>query len=178
MSVPDHIQAAGRLAVEVYKRALANGAGERFAEMAALRTPPGTKGTDKAFMEGRLAGSWLDKLPPRQARRMVREAQAAGINTSGKFYMGGLADKRGHADPAAWVDSVDDVRRVAKSRNLEVHGIVDYTPPEAPPPKRVDLAPDIVKSAVRKELKKNPGMKKADAVERVKKRHTPHWKQK
>lgn len=176
--IPKHIQAHGPEAVRVYKTAMASGAGEKFAEMVALQSPPGTRGTDRAFMEGRYAGNWMDGMPPQLANRMVREARAAGINTSGRFYMGGLADKRAHRDPEAWVDSIDDVKRVAKKRNLEVRGIVNYTPPEQAPPKRVALNPEIIKENVKKELEANPGMRKADAVEKVKNRMTPHWKKK
>lgn len=176
--IPKHIQAHGPEAVRVYTTAMKNGSGEKFAEMVALQSPPGTRGTDRAFMEGRYAGNWMDGMPPQLANRMVREARAAGINTSGRFYMGGLADKRAHRDPEAWVDSIDDVKRVAKKRNLEVRGIVNYTPPEQAPPKRVALNQEIVKENVKKELANNPGMRKADAVERVKDRMTPHWKKK
>lgn len=129
-------------------------------------------------MEGRLDGSWMNKMPEHMARRMVREAQKSGINTSGKFYMGGLADSRAHRDPEAWVDSVDDVRRVAKKRNLEVHGIIDYVPPEQPPKKSVALSKKIIAENVKKELAANPEMKREEAVERVKDRMTPHWKKK
>jgi hypothetical protein len=129
-------------------------------------------------MEGRLAGQWLDGLPKKQAEWMVREAKAAGINTSGRFYMGGIADKRGHLDPEAWVDSAGDVLRVAKKRDLEVHGIVDYVPPQKGPPKEVDINPRILREHVKKELKQNPRMRREEAVEKVKDRIVPHWKRK
>jgi hypothetical protein len=174
--IPEHIHRMGEHAAARYLTAIENGATEKFAEMVASQTPPGTRGTDRAFMEGRYAGNWMDGMPPQLANRMVREARAAGINTTGRFYMGGLADKRAHRDPEAWVDSVDDVKRVAKKRRLEVHGIVDYVPPEAAPPKRVGLNPSIVKENVAKLLTEDPGMRTEDAVEKVKDRMTPHWK--
>lgn len=176
MKVPADVEACGPAAVEHYRRMIRAGQSERFAAMCATQTPPGTKGSDRAFMEGRYNNEYMGAMGQRCASRMVREARAAGINTSGKFYMGGLADKRGHCDPEAWVDSVDDVRRVAKARNLEVHGIIDYVPPEQPPPKRVDIDPNIVRENVDAEMKKNPGARRKDVVERVKDRITPHWK--
>lgn len=176
--IPKRIQALGVEAVHRYQTALDAGAGERFADMVAYQQAPSTQGTDRSFMEGRLDGSWMNNMPPHMARRMVREAQAAGINTSGKFYMGGLADKRGHRDPMAWVDSVADVKRVAQARDLEVRGIVNYTPPQKPPPKSVDLADDILKENVAKEMKANPKMKRGEAVEKVKDRMVPSWKKK
>lgn len=176
--IPAHILAHSREAVRIYESALSNGATEAFAEMAALQSPPGTRGSERAFMEGRMDGSWMNSMPEHVARRMVRQAEKAGINTTGKFYMGGLADKRAHMDPEAWVESTDDVRRVAKKRSLEVHGIIDYVPPEAPPPKPIGLSKKIINENVKKELKKNPAMRREDAVEKVKDRMTPSWKKK
>mgnify|MGYP006269428287 CR=1 FL=1 len=176
--LPHDVARAGREAQEHYLRMIADGQTPRFAEMCALAQPPGTKGTDRAFMEGRYAGSWLGEMHGPMARRMTEEARAAGINISGKFYMGGLADRRGHRDPAAWVDSVADVRRVAEQRGLHVQGIVDYTPPEKAPARSVDIAPDILREQVRKEMKQTPGLKRREAIERVKDRIVPHWKKK
>lgn len=178
MTVPTHVQSLGIEAVERYRTAMDAGAGERFAEMVAYQQAPGTQGTDRSFMEGRLDGSWMNAMPPHMARRMVREAQAAGINTSGKFYMGGLADKRAHLDPMAWVDSVADVKRVAQARDLEVRGVVNYTPPDKPPPESKDLADDILRENVKKEMKANPKLKRGEAIEKVKDRMVPHWKKK
>lgn len=178
MKIPSHVQALGLEAVERYSNAMKSGAGERFAEMVAFQQAPATHGTDRTFMEGRLDGSWMNAMPPHMARRMVREAQAAGINTSGKFYMGGLADKRAHLDPMAWVDSVADVKRVAQARDLEVRGIVNYTPPEKPPAESKDLADDILRENVAKEMKANPKLKRGEAIEKVKDRMVPNWKKK
>jgi hypothetical protein len=175
---PPDIEAAGPAVQKHYERMVAAGQSPRFAEMCALQHPPGTRGTDRSFMEGRLAGQWLDGLPKKQAEWMVREAKAAGITTSGRFYMGGIADKRGHLDPEAWVDSAGDVLRVAKKRDLEVHGIVDYVPPQKGPPKEVDINPRILREHVKKELKQNPRMRREEAVEKVKDRIVPHWKRK
>jgi hypothetical protein len=176
--IPSSVKNVGPEAVAHYRRSIAAGASERFAEMVALSQPPGTKGTDRAFMQGRYAAEWLNQMPKQQADRMVREARAAGINTSGRFYMGGLADKRGHLDPEAWIDSTADIVRVAKKRDLEVHGIVDYVPPEKPPPKPVDINPKILREHVRKEMKANPKLSRGEATEKVKDRIVPHWKRK
>jgi hypothetical protein len=176
--LPPDIAAASREVQAHYLKMIADGRGERFAEMCALQCPPGTRGTDRAFMQGRYDQGWLNTAPKFQADRMIREARAAGINTSGRFYMGGIADKRGHCDPEAWVDSVGDVLRVAKKRNLEVRGIVDYTPPEQPLPKEVDINPRILREHVRKEMKTNPKLKRGEAIEKVKDRIVPHWKRK
>ena len=163
---------------EHYLRMIEAGQHPQFAEMCALCQPPGTKGTDRAFMEGRLHGNWMDSMPKKVADAMIREARLAGINTTGKFFMGGIADKRGYKDPEAWVDSAGDVLRVAKKRDLEVQGIVEYVPPQKGPPKEVDINPRILREHVRKEMKANPKLSRGEATEKVKDRIVPQWKRK
>lgn len=174
--LPPEIAAAPLEVREHYLRMLRDGQSERFAAMCALQVAPGTKGTDRALMQGRYAGEWMSQMHSPMARRMAREARAAGINISGKFYMGGLADKRGHRDPAAWIDSVADIRRVAQERDLHVSGIVEYTPPEKEPRKSKDIDKGILREQVRKEIAANPKLKRGEAIERVKDRIVPHWK--
>ncbi len=159
-----------------YLKVLAEGHGEKFAAMVALQQPPGTKGSDRAFQQGRLDGNWLDDLPVHQARRIVREAKAAGIDISGKQYMSGLANKLGHCDPKAWVSDIADVRRVAKERNLQVRGIVDIEAREEAPIRK-DLNPRIAKELAKKEIAKNPSMSMKDAIAKVKSKHVPRFKQ-
>lgn len=176
--LPIDIQNACKEAQDHYLRMVAAGQHPRFAEMCALQVPPGTRGTDRAFMQGRANGQFFDDMPAPLARRMIREARAAGISVEGKFYMGGLADKRGHRDPCAWIDSVADIKKVAQKRDLYVTGIVEHTPAEKPPPKSVDIAPDILREHVKREMRANPKLKKGDAIERVKDRIVPRWKRK
>ena len=165
---PKHIQAH-------YLKMISEGQTERWASMCALQQPPGTRGTDRAFQEGRLDGNWLDDLPERQAKRIVREAKAAGINITGKYYMSGIADKRGHCDPEAWVSDVSDVKRVAQNRNLEVKGIVNVSARQEAP-KNVDLNPRIVRELAKKELQKNPGLSRQEAMRKAKDKALPNWK--
>jgi hypothetical protein len=160
-----------------YLKMIADGQSERFAVMCSLRQAPGTKAADRTFMEGRYSGNWLDQLPKKQAARIVREARASGINPTGKFYMSGLADKRGHMDPMAWVDSVDDIKRVAKVRNLNVQGIVNIEA-TAQDPAKVDLNPRIARELAKKEISKNPKLSMGDALAKVKEKHLPRWKKK
>lgn len=151
-----------------YERALPFG--ERWALMVALQEPPGTKGTDRAFLEGRQNNEQLDDMPRRQAAYVATEARRAGINISGKYYCGGIADKRGWRDPAAWVSSGDDILRVARKRKLHVTGSVNYDPGEAPP-KRVLLSESIIKDELRKEKRKNPRAKDGELREKIIDRH-------
>jgi hypothetical protein len=166
--IPAHITAAGAEAVKTYKAALPYG--ERWAEMCALQVAPGTKGTDRAFMEGRMNNQQLDELPKRQANYMVSEATQAGISISGKYYVSGIADKRGWKDPEAWVSNNDDVLKVARRRNLHVHGAVNHNA-EVTPPKRKILAESIIRDEVRKEKKNNPKADVRELREKVIEKH-------
>lgn len=168
MNIPYSVQAAGREAIATYKKALKYG--ERWAEMCALQIAPGTKGSDRAFMEGRMNGQQFDDMPKKTAEWMLREAKAAGINVAGKYYCGGLADKRRWQDPEAWISSNDDILRVAKKRRLAVSGTVNYDPGPAAP-KRKLISDTIVNEAVAKELKRNPKAKAGEIRERVIDKH-------
>ena len=160
-----------------YRKMVEDGQTPRWAEMCALQCPPGTKGTDRAFQEGRLDGNWLDELPLRQAKRIVRQARQAGISIEGKQYVSGLANKLGHCDPEAWVSDLSDIRRVAKARNLEVRGIVDIdSRPQEGPPTKVGLNKSITKELAKKAMAAQPGLAMKDAVAAVTAKHMPHWK--
>lgn len=175
IQLPYDIQRASLEVREHYIRMINAGQSPMFAEMCALQQPPGTQGTDRAFMQGRLDGNWMDGLPPRMAKKMAREAKAAGINVNGKYYLGGLADKRGHMDPSAWVDSVSDIKRVAKARNLNVSGIVSVEGHEVEPV-RAALNPKIVNKLAKQAMASDPKLTRQEAVRQVKEKHSPAWK--
>jgi hypothetical protein len=168
MTYPPEIEAAGPWAKNLYEKALPYG--ERWASMVALQQPPGTKGSDRAFLQGRQNNEQLDEMPKRQAQYVARDARQAGINISGKYYCAGIADKRGWKDPAAWVTSNDDVLRVARKRRLHVTGSVNYDPGEAPP-KRVVLSESIIKDELRKEKRRNPQAKVGELREKIIEKH-------
>lgn len=168
MDIPLEVRERGKEAEETYLRALEHG--ERFAAMVAMRQPPGTKGTDRAFMQGRMNNQQLDDMPARQAKYLADEARKSGINISGKYYCGGIADKRGWRDPKAWVSSNDDVLRVAQERRMAVSGSVNYDPGPAPPQRKL-ISDSIVNDAVRREKRKNPSAKTAELREKVIEKH-------
>lgn len=168
MEYPPEVVAAGEWALNRYERALPYG--EKWAAMVALQQPPGTKGTDRAFLEGRQNNEQLDDMPRRQAEYVAREARQAGINISGKYYCAGIADRRGWKDPAAWVSSNDDVMRVARQRKLHVTGSVNYDPGEAPPQRKV-LSESIIKDEIRREKRKNPAAKSKELREKIIEKH-------
>lgn len=170
-TLPPDIAAAPHAVQQHYKSMLAGGQTERFAAMCALQIAPGTKGTDRAFMEGRMNNQQLDAMPKQSAEWMAREARAAGINIAGKYYCGGIADKRAWKDPEAWVSSSDDVVRVARNRRLLVKGSVQHNPGSVDPPKRKVMNEKILRREVAQELKRNPGAKAGDVRERILEKH-------
>lgn len=145
MKLPYEIEIARPEVQAHYKAMIADGQSERWAAMCALQQAPGCHGTDREFMQGRNAGEFLNDMPKRQADFITREAKAAGIDISGKYYMSGIADKRGWTDPEAWVSGRDDVVRVAKKRNLNMTGQVNHKAEALPPPKSKPLNEKIVK---------------------------------
>lgn len=176
--VPENIQRAGAQAMRMYARLMAEGYGHRWAEMCSLQQPPGVKGTDRAVMQGRYAEQWLDEMPKDQAQRITREARAAGINISGKYYCSGLADKRAHCDPAAWIDSAADIKKVAQVRNLNVRGIVEHQGVAEPPPASKPLSDRLVRKLSAVERKNHPGKSKGELREIVVDKYAPKWRRK
>lgn len=168
MEVPQEVLDAGHEAVQTYRAALPHG--ERWALMCALQCPPGTKGTDRAFNEGRLCQEQFNDMPKLMAQRMLREARAAGIDPTGKQYMGGLADKRAHCDPEAWVDSTADIVRVARKRNLTVEGIVSHQGTPVPP-QRQPLSERVIREEMRHYRKLHPKMKAGELREMIINKH-------
>jgi hypothetical protein len=141
---------------EHYERCLANGCSHNLAEMLALKTFPGSKGTDRSFMQGRYhktGGAQFEALPESIRQEYMRKAERAGVNPTGKWYSGGLA--RFPADPMAWVDGLSDVKRVAEARGAEVSGAVDIEPPryrDLAQPRPYQVAPDLVAARVSERL--------------------------
>lgn len=160
-----------------YVSMLEDGQEESFALMCSLGQPPATKGTDRTFMEGKLNSQWLDDMPPHQAKRMLSEAKQAGINTTGKFYMSGLADKRGASDPMAWISTVGEIKEVAKARNLEVNGIVNVKA-EQRDPERKKFNKNLENRLIKHYQKKNDKLSHKAAKDIAHKNHLPKWKKK
>ena len=107
-----------------------NGQSPRFAAIAACQRAPGTKGSDRAFNEH--ARRRMDRMHATNQERILGIAKRAGINTQGKYYVGGLGR---YNDPAAWVSTTDDILSVAKARNLNVEGSVNHTATPVGPPR-------------------------------------------
>lgn len=174
--VPSSVLRAGEHAVSHYRKMIRDGQSSRFAEMCALQCPPGVRGTDRAVMQGRYNMEWLSDLSPANRKRVLEEAKKAGINTSGKYYQSGLADHRGPADPAAWIDSAADIKKVAQQRNLHVSGIVEHTAHEVPPPESKPLSERLMRKALSHYRKQHPGKKEGELREMIVAKHAPRHK--
>jgi hypothetical protein len=159
--------------VETWRRYVAMreaGQSHNMAEMLATRSFPGTKGTDRAFMQGRYSetgGAQFARLPKRMGQQYVDKALAAGVNPTGKWYSGALARYPG--DPKAWVDGLSDVRRVAEERGAEVSGAIEVKPPqiERPDPGPYQVAPDIIARRLADRLATEPELSEKDRGELV-----------
>ena len=98
------------------------GTSHNLAEMFATRSFPGIKGTDAIFTSDWFSGD--DDQNPYEQVWLREQAEAAGVSTTGKKYLRGLADYPG--DPTAWVGGQSDVLAVAKAKNMTVHGYVEH----------------------------------------------------
>lgn len=141
-----------------YESMRLKGESHNISLMAATRIAPGTMGTDRAFMEGRMLNHGLDPCPWNQ-QYIMSTAKRAGVVTTGKVYCSQLADKRGPADPRAWVSGVDDVRAVCRDRGWGCSGSVRIQGAEPPPVEVEALAPDLVQEIMQKRLAENPDLK-------------------
>ena len=145
--------------VEFFDHLIEEGNNSGFAAMLAQRRPPGSKGTDRAFLEG--THGWADKMWKANAKSIHDIAKKAGIATQGKVYKGGLGKPN---DPMAWVSSTSDVLAAAKAKGYTVTGAVNYQAP-AQQPKRKKMADDIAADYMQRELAADPAL-----VEKVKKK--------
>jgi hypothetical protein len=158
-----------------YLRSRLAGHSHGFASVVATKRFPGTMGTDRTLFEGRkLDGAQFEGSA---AERWVGEtyrkrAEAAGVSTTGKYYLGQLAASPG--DPEAWVSGVGDVKRVCEQRGWSCDGSVKVGAPvyqEPPEHLRPDapyrVAPDIVARHVADRLAEDPGARVEEVRESV-----------
>lgn len=145
----DEVAALSPSQQEIYATSIAQGSSPGFALMCAVRQPPGSRNTDRAFCQG--ARHQMEAMRPDIRDAIVKKAKAAGIQTDGKFYKGQLGR---YTNPAAWVSCADDVIASCKAQNKGVEGVINVPVSrkvERPPP-AVPLAPDIVRDIANNRL--------------------------
>jgi hypothetical protein len=153
-----------------YDAMLADGQPPQFAAMLACQDPPGTKGTDRALMEG---GEYLGARGEMMQQRVLQTAKAAGVDINGKRHISGL----GHVtDPLSWVSSTSDVLAACRAKGLSCSGVVNHQGPEPKPIAPVPMAKDLIQEqvarrcaadpALAEKVRKNPKLKQevAEAV--------------
>lgn len=120
-----------------------SGESHSMAEMLATRSFPGVK-TDAVFNEGKFSGD-TGKIGPQQLW-LQEQAKASGVSTTGKWYCSGLASFPG--DPTAWVGDRGDVLRIAREKNMTVHGYVEHSAHETDGGGDVEIADSLINDEV------------------------------
>lgn len=125
-----------------------------LADMLATRTPPGTKGTERAFLAGRddLAG-----MPLNSRHKWLQMSKQTGVSLAGKVHMSGLGPGM-----ESWVSNFDEgLTRIKErgDRSVYRHGDLVYEPPEQAPVADIPLAADIVAESIRDMVKADPSLK-------------------
>lgn len=132
------------------------GQSDAMAQMLAEQRPPGTKGTDRAFLQDRNGGQDIEAMTAPVRKRLLENAAKAGVSVQNKRYISQLARRGVPCDPLALVSDMGDV----KARALAMGRYVNSEGHEAPPPKSVPLAEDLVQDEIARRIKKDPGLKK------------------
>lgn len=140
--------------VELFDEIVSKGETAQWAAMCAMRSPPGSRYTERAFLQDMNSG--VDKMNWIVRDHMYDMAKKAGISTQGKVHKASLGPA---SDPGAWVSSMDDVLAVAKARNLTITGAVNHKGVEKlGPKKKVALAPDVIKRYRKEYLERDPSL--------------------
>lgn len=128
--------------------------GDLMAELLQARQAPGTKNTDRAFLEGMSSGL-THGIDPMFAEQYYARARKAGINPTGKVFISQLGRAE---DPLAWVSDLSDVKKacIAKGHGCEPLGI---KPVEKDPGPDIPLAADIVDDLAERRMEENPDLK-------------------
>ncbi len=164
----------------IYDEAITNGASPLFADMLAHQQAPGTKGTDRAFLEGRFNNNEIGSMMPWMQQGFKKKLDDAGVSAAGKVYMSSLVRKEvGPGDPFAYVSDLAEAKAKCLSLGRDGWGIATVKAPEKPPTPDIPLAEDIVMEQVAREVAKNPDLRKnlGEVRHNVIEKHAPKWGQ-
>lgn len=145
----------------------------KFDQMIISRQPPGTSGTDRAFLQATDNGRQFQSNTE-AGRYYKREALKRGKKISrGHVYKATLARYPG--DPRAWVSDLGEAKKVIEQRELE-----ETKKEAAGPPPEIDVADRIVNEQTALALAGQTvtGREYKDMREKVKNRLRPSWKKK
>lgn len=146
---------------------VAKGNTPQFAMMCLARRGPIQNNSDRAFNQS--YRRQMNGMHPKQRDQIIEIAQKAGVNTNGKYYVGGLGK---YGDKDAWVSTNEDVRTVCDRKDLGANGPgIKRKASEPIPPKQIRLAPDIVNHQVSKRLAADPALQEKVRKGKVKMAH-------
>ncbi len=140
------------LRLALYLKLREEGAAEVWAKGRACRTFARRTNSDGAFHEH--ARRRMQNWPKWRKDAYFKMAKEAGISTHGKYHVSGIGPPE---DPEAWVSGPEDIRDVAKRRNLTVTGHVNHEG-QPMPAKVTPLADDLVDEMVQQEMKADPSV--------------------
>jgi hypothetical protein len=140
---------------ELFDRLISEGKTPEAAAMYACQQAPGTRNSDRAFCQGQQRK--MEKMSPLVRGMLQQRAKAAGLDTRGKYYVGGPF---GAHDARSWVTSSEDLITVAKRNNLNLEGVInrkaDRT--EQIEKEKPALADSIVRQLMKKRLVADPAL--------------------
>lgn len=152
-----------------YELMVESGNSPVLAHMLACRQAPVMGQSDRSFCESlhRSMASMSQNI----RSGIIENARRAGINTDGKFYVGGLGTA---SDPSAWCSTIEDARRtLAMKPWLNATGVVTkeaaMKAENMPPPPRKRLADDLAAEMISKEMAHDPKLR--EKVRRGQVRH-------
>lgn len=141
---------------ELFDRLIAEGKTPEAAAMYACQQAPGTKNTDRAFCQGQQRK--MESMSPLVRGMLQGRAKAAGLDTRGKYYVGGPF---GAHDARSWVTSSEDLITVAKRNNLNLEGVLNHKADrtDVAPKESVPLAPGVIRQIEKKMLRADPALR-------------------
>jgi hypothetical protein len=127
-----------------------NGCTPRLADMLAEGQPP-MSNTDREFLEGHCCGNQFAKntLDMKVGDAFKKQAAAAGVNVTGKVYLGGMA--RFPGDPEAWVSDRHEVQKRLTERGWGSEGSVMVKPKHQPVKRQMRL-PSLLAGGAKKQI--------------------------
>lgn len=170
VDIPDEVILRGESAANLYCDSIISGESPRFAEMCALRSPPGLKGTDSQNFAG-VSSDPFPNMPVQLKNYYAKYFKDRGVDINGKVYKGGLVRKGFggiRPDPEAMVGSTSDVRDVIRRNNWSSDGMVKEQSIEIDAPSFLDsdykVSDDILNERTAQEVIDNHGgrIKKKD----------------